>query len=136
MYPPTIFGLEEFRPHGNRGAFTFSISVQKEFAVRCSKIEISSITRDRFNQMGSQIILDVLGQRYNSPYQFAGDSLLVTQCHLGSEGRWLAAHSDSQRLLREDLHLEYTGHNIDNAEQAYTLLSLLTCWAQYAGTLL
>lgn len=137
MYPPILFGIEDLRPgQPGRGRFTFSISLQQQFAIQCAERRINYETQRSLNGIGSNIIAGSLEQRNLSPYIFKADRLLVVQCSLGCEGKYISCSPDIEDLRRQDSNLEYVGHNIDTPAEAYTVLSLLTTWAQYAGALL
>lgn len=138
MNSPIRFGLEQFCPNfQNPGPYTFSISLDGKFASSCLSRSISPEQRNRFNEIGSKIIKKVLRDNNPRPYIFEGDSLLLAQCDLGRGGRYLSADlSEVKALVANNGAIEYCGHNIDTVEQAYTLLSLFTTWAEYADALL
>lgn len=137
MYPEKlILGIGDLWPRfENPGPYTFSLYVAGDFARKCRAESIDPKVIGRFNEMGANLIKSVLGWRNPSPYQFVEGSLLLAQCGLGNEGRWLSA--DTRRFNhRKGELLEYVGHNIDSAHQAYALMSLMSLWASHADALL
>jgi hypothetical protein len=120
--------LEDFRPTSNNGGYSFSVFLEPEFAQSCLSRKIGVDGQQPFQKIGAEIIMNCMKETKRTPYIFAGDSLLVDQCSLGRDGKWLSTSHDD--IITEQL--EYRGHNLDNAAEAYTALSLFATWIEYA----
>lgn len=120
--------------------YNFSMGLNLDFALKAYNTEIPDIFFNNLNNYGKQIIKD-FGENpefIQHPFNFVennNDKLTMLlrwcrvpgdACDLGIEG------SDLDRFTRGDFNygmLGYGPHNLDNRNQAYSLLSLWLQWA-------
>jgi hypothetical protein len=129
------------------GMYGFGIELDLEFAKRAFGKELSDKVHERFQERGKEIVRRTF-QKYNfipEPYFFSGNengavsSLRGNRTFLASSfivpGDACSLDLDwmeSSHLKEEKPHqnfIEYSPHNVDSMQQAYTLFSLFAKWA-------
>ena len=127
-----------FRPSGGmRDGFNFSLNLERDFALRALEKKINPDYIKKFQKNGEDI-LNQIGLKYPSPFQFQNGSCLIGQINIASDGRWIATSIDALYQLkhRDKIDLKYHTHNLDFMTHSYACLSLFTYWLEYAEILM
>lgn len=123
-------------------AFNFSIGLDPTFATRFYQEEIREETPSLFNKRAKSILESLnLDERHLHPCTFVKNNednftALLRWCKVPGNACELGIYGSTVDSIHREGEVNniliYGPHNIDSMKQAYGLLSIWTCWADWA----
>jgi len=135
-----IYRVDHFLPPQDTGLgqYGFCVYLDRDFASQTLDKKIDSKVQEDFQKRTKEMIVKkVFSDEYIlPPFMFVEDSLLVQSFHVPGNASDLGVDWNTIHSLKKDdcfrNYLEYSPHNVDSMNQAFTLLSLFTYWVDCA----
>ena len=124
-----------WQPRNMSNPRSLEVTLDKEFASRMYNAKITRDARTRMNEIAAQM-LKKSNIKWPEPFRFYENTGFVSQCSIGENGKWLAVNTPADILFRNSCEIVYYSHNIDTTRDAYTLLTIVDIWAEYADELI
>ena len=113
--------------------YEFGVLVDREFIEQAMSLQMNPEKQQNMIRLGRETIKR---QGYDSgtPFNFEGETYLVRQFDIGSNGKWLTldgCSGENPLLIFKEGPIKYSSHNCDYSSDVHALMSLVDLWVEY-----